>query len=75
MAYFGKNEWLVKIRKEKNISQGLLAAECGCSQAMYSRIELGFSDPSEELAQKIADYLGFPVERFREEKAKREASA
>ena len=75
MAYFGKREWLVKISKEKNISQGLLAAECDTSQAMYSRIELGFSDPSDELAQKIADYLGFPVERFKEEKAKREVSA
>lgn len=70
MAYRGKREWLAKIRNSKGFSQGLTAAMAGMSQAMYSKIELGYTDPSKEQAAGIAEALGFTYDDFvREDEA------
>ena len=45
MAYYGKLEWLEKIRVAKGYSQDRVAVMAGISQGMYSKIELGYRDP------------------------------
>lgn len=75
MAYFGKRKWLEDIRYQKRWSQARTAAEADISQSMYSRIEMGYSEPSEEQATAIAAALGFDVSRFgKEDAAMREAA-
>lgn len=46
---------MVKIRKEKNISQKKLAEITGISQANISKIENGYYIPSIEILKRIAD--------------------
>lgn len=58
--------WLVYIRKEKNISQGELARLVGIAQPSMCAIEKGHKTPRPATAQKIADILGFPWTRFYE---------
>ena len=74
MAYFGKREWLRKLREAKGFSQDRTAAEAGMSQAMYSRIENGYSNPTPEQAGAISGALDFKAERFAlEDEARRAA--
>lgn len=75
MAYYGKRKWLEDIRYKKRWSQSRTAVEAGISQAMYSRIELGYNDPSQEQASAIAKALGFDVGLFEtQDAAMREAA-
>ncbi|MBQ8082252.1 MAG: helix-turn-helix transcriptional regulator [Clostridia bacterium] len=67
MAYYGKLEWLEKIRVAKGYSQDRVAAMAGISQGMYSKIELGYRDPTPEQAASIAEALEFDAGRFAEE--------
>lgn len=75
MAYYGKRKWLEDLRYKKRWSQARTAAEAGISQSMYSRIEIGYNDPSKEQAEAIASALEFDVGRFeKEDAAMREAA-
>ena len=56
--------WLIEIRKEKNLSQDDVATLCGISRQYYSFIERGDRDCPVKTAKKIADALGFHWEKF-----------
>lgn len=73
MAYLGKRRWLEDLRYAKRWTQNRVAAEAGMSQSMYSRIELGYSKPSERQAAAIAAALGFDVRMFEYEYAENKA--
>lgn len=75
MAYYGRRKWLEDIRYRKRWSQSRTAVEAGISQAMYSRIESGYNDPSEEQAAAIASALEFDVSLFKTEDAARKGEA
>ena len=74
MEYHGPRTWLRLIRTERNLSQSMVAAMCGTSQAHYNNVERGYRKPSDEFKAKIAEALSFPVERFDQEDAKMEAN-
>ena len=56
--------WLVTIRKGKNMSQAELARRVGIAQPSLFAIEKGKCNPRPATAKKIADILGFPWTRF-----------
>ena len=60
-------EWLVKIRKEKSLTQTQVATQCGISRQYYSFIEKGERVCPVRTARKIAAALGFDWQRFYEE--------
>ena len=60
-------DWLVGMRKEKQLSQAEVATECGISRQYYSFIESGERNCPVKTAKKIAEVLGFEWERFYEE--------
>lgn len=74
MAYYGKLEWLVEIRVGKDLPQDRVAAEAGISQALYSRIEMGYKSPTKSQAEAIAKVLDFDASRFEEEEKARRAA-
>ena len=75
MVYYGKREWLLKLRKEKGFSQDLTAALSGISQALYHKIEAGYFNPNQEQAARIAETLGITYDDFikADEEARRSA--
>ncbi len=60
--------WLMKIRDDKKMTQTQLAQQVGISRQMISAIEKGERRPSVEVAQKIANVLGFDWTEFFNEK-------
>lgn len=61
-------EWLIGIRKDRGLTQKEVAEMAFISQSYYSMLENGHRGcciPL-ETAQKIADLLGFSVEKFSE---------
>lgn len=62
-------EWLIKIREEKGLSQGKVAALAGMSQPAYWEIEKGQTNPKPRTAKKIGAVLEFPWTRFFEDAA------
>ena len=60
-------EWLIRIREEKEMTQGSVANAAGIAQPSYFEIEKGISNPRPETAKKIAAVLGFPWTRFYED--------
>ena len=69
-------EWLKRIREQAGLSQKEIAERTGLSQNYYCYIETGergamLPGPT---AQKIADALGFPWQRFYEEEQGREGA-
>lgn len=60
-------EFLIKVRKEKGLSQKDVAEAAEINQAAYSNIEKGKRNPSVKTAKKIAAVLGFDwIEFFKE---------
>lgn len=59
-------EWLVKARKELNLTQAEVAKFAGISRSAYSNIETGNRDPSVYVAKKIGKCLGFDWTLFYE---------
>ena len=59
-------EWLVAIRKEKMLSQKLVADNVGITQPTYANIENGKRRPSVEVAKRIANVLDFNWTEFYE---------
>lgn len=64
MAYYGKRAWLEDIRVAKGYSQDKTAAIAGISQALYSKVEMGYKNPSDKLRKVIAEALEFEPDRF-----------
>lgn len=54
-----KNERLIK-----NLTQEELSQKVGITRAAYTNIELGYKNPSVEVAKKIAEILDFDWTRF-----------
>lgn len=52
------NDNLIRIRKEKSISQEVLAKRSGIAQSAISNIEKGNHSPTVYTTQKLADALG-----------------
>lgn len=52
-------EWLIQIRKDKNLKQEYIATECGISKSYYSQIECGIRRPSVENAKRLGEMLNF----------------
>jgi transcriptional regulator with XRE-family HTH domain len=53
-----------RIRLEKNMSQTLLASQCGIEKANLSRIESGQANPTVLTLLKISVALNVPVAEF-----------
>ena len=56
--------WLKEKREQYQLTQARLAQEVGVSEQYIYYIEAGERRPSPEIAQKIADTLGFHWTRF-----------
>lgn len=56
--------WLVKIRRGSELTQTDVATGVGISLTHYQWIEYGKRNPSPALAERIAEFLGFPVAFF-----------
>lgn len=74
MEYRGVRHWLRQIRLQKDMSQSVVAAMCGVSQAAYNNVERGYRNPSDDFKAKIAEALDFPVSRWHDEEEKRGAA-
>lgn len=57
-------DWLIEIRKSKNLTQDEVATKSGISRQYYSFIENGDRNCPVETAKKIADALGFDWTKF-----------
>jgi len=62
MEYNFKDNKILELRKEKNLSQRQLAKELGTSQANLSRWEQGLNEPSIIECWKIADYFDVSID-------------
>jgi putative transcriptional regulator len=52
-------QWLIRIRKEKVLTQSSIARRAGISRSYYTQIELSQRSPSIRVAKLIADCMGF----------------
>ena len=66
-----KREWLIQIRKTRGLSRADVTSKLKITQQMYCYIENNVRNPSVELAQKIADILGFEWTMFYPKKKKK----
>lgn len=57
-------DWLKEIRISQRLLQEQVAAAAGIERAYYSMIETGKRKPSVNVAQAIANILGFEWTRF-----------
>ena len=57
-------DWLVEIRGTR--SQYKVAEEIGIAQSTYASIETGSRRPSVDMAQRVAEKMGFDWTRFYE---------
>ena len=62
-----KRDWLISLRKSKNLSQRDVADVAGISNNYYSWIETGMRGVPVHTAKKIAEALGFDWTMFYEE--------
>ena len=60
-------KWLIKLRKEREMTQLCLAERIGISRAYYAQLELAQRSPSIRVAKKMADILDFEWTLFFEE--------
>lgn len=56
------NTTLVKLRKDKHMTQEDIAADLSISRAYYGMIEKNQRNPSLAVAKQIADYFGVGVD-------------
>lgn len=59
-----KREWLIELRKSKQLTQEDVADSCDVVGYTISCIETGKRRPSVELAMKLAKLLNFRWEKF-----------
>lgn len=54
-----KREWLIALRKERNLKQSDVAELCNLNRSFYTYIELGVRTPSVKRAKKLGLVLEF----------------
>lgn len=59
-----KRDWLVKIRKNEEMSQEEIALLIGVQRTTYVRYETGERTPKPDIALKIANLFGFDPMKF-----------
>ena len=59
--------WLIELRKNKNMTHEEVSNACDISRQYYSMIEMGERSPSVETAKKIAKVLDFDWTKFYDE--------
>ncbi len=59
-----KREWLIKARKDKNMTHDEVAAVAGIDRSSYTRYESGIRTPKPDVAAKIAGLLNFNEGNF-----------
>lgn len=64
LAYYGKRDFLIAVRKKTGKSQQLVAALSDISQSSYSQIEQGFYNPPPEVVNRVTKVLGITPEDF-----------
>lgn len=55
---------LIRARKERNETQAQVAKALGITRPYYTQIELGERDPSLDVALKLGEHFGLPVEQL-----------
>lgn len=55
---------LIRARKERNETQAQVAKALGITRPYYTQIELGERDPSLDVALKLSEHFGLPVEQL-----------
>lgn len=65
-----KRDWLIRMRKERNLDQQDVAELIGTTQQFYNYVENGKRRPSPEIAIKIGKVLNFDWRLFYERKTK-----
>lgn len=68
MVNVGKREWLILKRWKVNLTQRDIAHMLGVAQPTYSSFECGYTTPSVEIAQKMAEILDFDPTVFDKER-------
>lgn len=63
-----KRDWLIRIRKERNLDQQDVAELIGTTQQFYNYVENGKRRPSPEIAIKIGKVLNFDWRLFYEKR-------
>lgn len=56
--------WLIEMRKKKELTQEQVATSCGISRQYYSFIESGDRNVPVKTAKRIAEILGFNWQKF-----------
>ncbi|MCM1232243.1 MAG: helix-turn-helix domain-containing protein [Ruminococcus flavefaciens] len=51
-------------RQEHNMSKAQFARECGVSEGFLRRLENGEANPTLDLIEKLADFIGVPPVEF-----------
>ncbi|SFT03800.1 helix-turn-helix domain-containing protein [Marininema halotolerans] len=59
-----QRSWLVKLRKEKGMTQKDVACKAGLSRNYYSEIEKGIKTPAGKTAKRLGNTLGFDMSLF-----------
>ncbi|WP_280770433.1 helix-turn-helix domain-containing protein [Salipaludibacillus daqingensis] len=59
-----KRDWLINLRKNKNLTQQQVASIAYIDRGFYAQIENGLRDPSIPVAKKIARALSFNAAAF-----------
>jgi transcriptional regulator with XRE-family HTH domain len=59
--------WLIHHRRNRNLTQMLVAMQAGISRAYYTQLELAQRDPSVKIAKRLGNILEFDWHRFFEE--------
>ncbi|MBM7578188.1 helix-turn-helix domain-containing protein [Jeotgalibacillus terrae] len=59
-----KREWLIELRKAKELTQQKVADQSFIDRSYYSQLENGVRDPSPSVAENIAKVLNFDFLRF-----------
>lgn len=59
-----KRDWLIELRKEKNMKQREVAEMTKFSRPQYANIELGIRNPSVHGAKQLGLILGFDWTRI-----------
>lgn len=57
-------EWLIQLRKSKQLTQQQVASRCFIERSYYSQIERGKRNPSTHVAKIIGEVLGFNPLKF-----------
>ncbi len=55
---------IIAYRKEHKMSKAQFARDCGVSEGFLRRLENGEANPTLDLIEKLADFIGVPPVKF-----------